>query len=166
MDQQVYQFLHSFQSERLTEIMKFITFFGSTIFIIGLCFVVFIVNQKVGLWLGIHVAVIAFINQIVKFMVARPRPAVIHLVIENGYSFPSAHAMVSLILFGLLAYILWQQGKHVAIVLTVIPLLIGITRIYLGVHYTSDVIAGLLFSIVYLSTVNFLSNYHKRLPIS
>ncbi len=166
MDNGVYQLIHSFESEHVTQIMKFITFFGSTVFIVGVCFVCFIVNRKIGLWVSLNMASIALINQVIKWIVARPRPSVVHLVVETSYSFPSAHAMCSFVFYALFAFIIYQKGKKFGMILMVMPLLIGITRIYLGVHYTSDVLAGYLFALTYFVTILFILFHHKKSPCS
>lgn len=93
----------------------------------------------------------------------RPRPDFPHLVFEQGYSFPSGHAMVSTAFYGFIVYLLYRYwhtardsgarvGKIVAIVLLcLIPPVVMFTRVYLGVHYASDVCAGLLFAIAWLT---------------
>lgn len=162
MDQIGYEIIHSLQSDQMTALMKGLTFWGSTIGVIGICVIALFFHQKIGLWIGMNVAVVALLNQIIKLIVARPRPSVPHLVVETSYSFPSAHAMVSMTLFGLIVYYLWIHQKHCFVFMIGIPIMIGITRIYLGVHYTSDVIAGFLFAVVYLCTMNFIISYHKK----
>lgn len=84
-----------------------------------------------------------------KLVFRRPRPDVLRLVEQSGYSFPSGHAMNSMIFYGLAAYLLVRRGRHwsrylVAGFVAVLVLLIGLSRIYLGVHYASDVLAGFL----------------------
>ena len=166
LDQQVYQGLQALTSEQLTGIMIVITFLGSTLGIIIICMICLVTHIKKGFFISINVAIVAILNQLIKFIVARPRPDVIHLVKETSYSFPSAHAMASMAVFGMIAYFLWKKHKVIAVLTLSIPILIGITRIYLGVHFTSDVIAGFLFSITYLCTVIPVLKYHKILPIS
>lgn len=166
LDREVYQWLHSFESGAITGLMIAITFLGSTIGVVIICLMSLVAHMKKGFFISLNVAIIAIFNQLIKFIVARPRPTVVHLVKETSYSFPSAHAMVSMALFGMIAYFLWEKHKVMAIFALCIPIMIGITRIYLGVHFTSDVIAGFLFSITYLCTVIPLLKYHKILPIS
>ena len=91
-----------------------------------------------------------------KFFFQRPRPEEYRLISESGYSFPSGHAMVSMAFYGLLIYIVYRYVKNVylkyglMVILFMLILFIGISRIYLGVHYTSDVLGGFLLSICYL----------------
>ena len=163
IDTHVYQFLSSFQNSSLTIYMKIITFFGSTLGIILVCLLCLINDWKIGFMMSIHVAIVAIINQIMKILIARPRPDVLPLVIERGFSFPSAHAMVSFILYGMIAYFFWNKKKIISLLLFFVILLIGVSRIYLGVHYTSDVIGGYLFSFAYLNTVFIFMKNHKWL---
>ena len=99
---------------------------------------------------------IAIINIVLKNFFLRPRPNEFRLIEETGYSFPSGHAMASTAFYGLLIYIVHEKiknkilGNTICIMLVLLILLISISRIYVGVHYTSDVIAGTCFSIAYL----------------
>jgi len=84
-----------------------------------------------------------------KLIINRDRPPGEHLVIATGQSFPSGHAMLSLAFYGFIAYLLLQNlpekaGKIWTILLAVLVLLIGMSRIYLNVHYASDVLAGFI----------------------
>jgi undecaprenyl-diphosphatase len=89
-------------------------------------------------------------NRVLKELFHRPRPTVEHLIQVAGYSFPSAHAMVSMAFYGALALILfrhWRGRKPVrayfaALFLAGFVSMIGVSRIYLGVHFASDVAAG------------------------
>lgn len=86
----------------------------------------------------------------------RPRPTEFRIVEETGYSFPSGHSMVSMAFYGYLVYLIYKYVKNKYIkwtsitLLSILIFLIGISRIYLGVHYTSDVVGGFLISIAYL----------------
>jgi undecaprenyl-diphosphatase len=91
------------------------------------------------------------LNYMVKEIVGRPRPespiAKI-LVPVIGKSFPSGHAMTTVVLYGFLAFLAWihlaRSGARVPVtlILATLPFLIGLTRIYLGVHWFSDVVGG------------------------
>lgn len=91
-----------------------------------------------------------------KNIVARPRPEGFRLVEESGYSFPSGHSMVSMAFYGFFVYLIFKKVKNPylkwssMIVISFIITAIGLSRIYLGVHYASDVIAGFCISISYL----------------
>lgn len=90
----------------------------------------------------------AVLNYVLKNLFERARPDAFHLVSATGYSFPSGHAMVSLCFYGMLAFLLariipsWRWRYFLVIVTVLLIIAIGISRIYLGVHYPSDVVAG------------------------
>ena len=90
----------------------------------------------------------AFVNKYLKWIFQRERPSLNPLVVENGFSFPSGHSMSSFILYGALMIIAtrmtrnWNIRIPVYIVCGMMILLMGYSRIYLGVHYPSDVLAG------------------------
>lgn len=84
-----------------------------------------------------------------KELFGRSRPPGEHLTYAAGFSFPSGHAMVSMAFYGFLAYLLWTNlpgrcGKWCSSLLIVLIILIGISRVYLNVHFASDVLAGFL----------------------
>ena len=98
--------------------------------------------------LSLTVATGALLNRYVKNMIARPRPETEHLVHVKSLSFPSGHAMMGIILYVLIAYLLVcnlqsRAGKWIVIVLAFLMILcMGVSRIVLQVHYPSDVVAG------------------------
>ena len=100
--------------------------------------------------------VTTLVNQIVKHIVRRPRPSVLRLVEESGYSFPSGHSMVSVALYGIIVYTIYKNVKNkyvkwISIVLlSLLVLLIGFSRIYVGVHYFTDVVGGFTLGLVVL----------------
>ena len=149
-----------------TPIAKFITNFGGAIFLITLTVILFIVikNKKIGLSIFSNLVIITVLNQLLKRILQRPRPTEFRIIEETGYSFPSGHSMVSMAFYGYLIYLIYRyvKNKYVKWIsiafLSVLICSIGVSRIYLGVHYTSDVLGGFLVSISYLilfiSTVN------------
>lgn len=96
------------------------------------------------------------LNFVLKAIVQRPRPDGFRLVAESGYSFPSGHSMVSMAFYGLVVWMVWRYEKDrwlkifLMIAFSLVIVMVGISRIYLGVHYASDVIAGFCVSIVWL----------------
>lgn len=91
------------------------------------------------------------IKELIKFLIHRPRPDVnLALIQESGYSFPSGHAMGAVIFYGIVGYFIYKlcrkawQKTVVSIATFAIIFLIGFSRIYLGVHWASDVVAGWL----------------------
>lgn len=153
-------------SDFATPIAKFITNFGGAIFIITLMITLFILikDKKIGLSIFLNLVIVTTLNQLLKRILQRPRPTEYRIIEETGYSFPSGHSMVSMAFYGYLIYLIYKYVKNKYIKWTLIVLLsilicsIGISRIYLGVHYTSDVLGGFLASIsylvIYISAVN------------
>ena len=153
-------------SDFATPIAKFITNFGGAIFIILLTVILIAVikNKKIGLSILTNLAIITILNQLLKRILQRPRPTEYRIIEESGYSFPSGHSMISMAFYGYLIYLIYKyvENKNVKWILisllSVLICFIGISRIYLGVHYTSDVLGGFLISIsylvIYISAVN------------
>lgn len=153
-------------SDFATPIAKFITNFGGAIFIIALTalLVIAIKNKKIGLSIFTNLVIITILNQSLKRILQRPRPTEYRIIQETGYSFPSGHSMISMAFYGYLIYLIYRYVKNKYIkwisisLLSILICLIGISRIYLGVHYTSDVLGGFLISIsylvIYISAVN------------
>lgn len=158
LDNWVYEKIMTVQSQSITNIWKVITELGSAFVILPITFGIFLFckDKKIGKYVGINLVFIVFLNQIMKFLFQRPRPEGFRLVEESGFSFPSGHSMVSVAFYGFLIYLIYQkiQDKRwkwtLIIGLTIMTICIGISRIYLGVHYASDVIGGFCFSIGYL----------------
>ena len=145
-------------SDFVTPIAKFITNFGGAIFlsIATIALLLLIKNKKIGLSIFSNIVIITILNQLLKRILRRPRPTEFRIVEETGYSFPSGHSMVSMAFYGYLIYLIYRyiENKYIKwlliVLLSILICLIGISRIYLGVHYTSDVFGGLLLSISYL----------------
>ena len=154
-------------SDFTTPIAKFITNFGGAIFLIVLTIVLFIAikNKKIGLSIFSNLVIITILNQLLKRILQRPRPTEYRIIEETGYSFPSGHSMISMAFYGYLIYLIYKyvKNKYIKwisiILLSILICAIGISRIYLGVHYVSDVLGGFLISISYL--VIFISATNK-----
>lgn len=108
--------------------------------------------------LGTSLAGGYLLNEILKAFYHRVRPDFVWLVQANGYSFPSGHAMISVGFYGFLGYLVWLNlapeqrllRRLVPVVAALLILGIGISRLYMGVHYISDVTAGFLAGGVWL----------------
>lgn len=153
-------------SDFATPIAKFITNFGGAIFLTILTIILFILikNKKIGVSIFSNLVIITALNQLLKNILQRPRPTEYRIIEETGYSFPSGHSMISMAFYGYIIYLIYKYVKNRYVKWTSMVLLsllicsIGISRIYLGVHYTSDVLGGFLISVsylvIYISAVN------------
>ena len=159
LDMLVYRLvILNLRSEPLTVIMKVITNLSSAYVLIAITLgtLIFIKNKKVGLCVAGNLIIATLLNQLLKYIIQRPRPDGYRLIAESGYSFPSGHSMVSMAFYGLMIYLIWKMVKNKKIkyiscgILGLLIPMIGFSRIYLGVHYASDVIGGFAISIVYL----------------
>lgn len=134
-----------------TVIVKIITNIGGPLIILSICLVLLFLHttrKKFGIPVTIAVVSSFLLNTILKNIFARPRPDVLRLVTENSYSFPSGHSMINASLYTILVLLILKNSSKkkrsviISISLIILFLLIGISRIYLGVHYLGDVLAG------------------------
>lgn len=157
IDSIIYKSIISIRTDMVTNFFKIFTKLGTTriCLIIGVTLVL-IFRKRVYLWLPFTTIVIKIINVLTKLLINRPRPDILRLVHEKETSFPSGHAMMSITLYGLLIYFIYSKisknsVKWILIIgLSSIILLIGVSRIYLGVHYATDIIGGYLLGMIYL----------------
>ena len=153
-----YNLISNIINPSITPIAIVITSLGGAIVIVALAIDVLILvkNRKISFSILLNLLIATVLNLILKNIVQRPRPDEYRLITETGYSFPSGHSMISMAFYGYLIYLTYKYLKNKKLkiilitILSILIILIGITRIYLGVHYTSDVIAGFLISVCYL----------------
>ncbi len=145
-------------SDFATPIAKFITHFGGATCLLLLTAIIVIVirSKRIGIAIILNLLIATILNLVLKNILQRPRPNEFRMIDETGYSFPSGHSMISMAFYGFLIYLIYKYVKNynvkvaLIILLSFLITLIGISRIYLGVHYTSDVLAGFLVAISYL----------------
>jgi membrane-associated phospholipid phosphatase len=165
-DERAFAFARSMVSDSMTSIMQFFTFFGSHTFLVpaNLLICLFFLLKKRSRY-SIKVSAIAlsslFIMMGLKLLFNRQRPLIPLLEPARGLSFPSGHAFMSVCFYGLLMIIIWKEERphpvlkwFLLILVLALLLIIGFSRIYLRVHYFTDVIAGYCvgFSWVFLSS--------------
>jgi len=142
-------------------------FFVLSLIVILLFFIIRITfKQKFKAWfIVLSFAFVSVVNFLIKNLFKRARPENLMLFKEFSFSFPSWHAMLTCFVFGVLIYftLKYMKNKPFKIILTilfsVIILLMGFARVYLGVHYLSDVIAGLMLGFAFV--LIFLVMYNK-----
>jgi membrane-associated phospholipid phosphatase len=162
-DVTVANLLHQHATATTTELAKGITRLGSpvTIGVWGLLVAVILLTRKDYLTAGGWVAALlggGLLDGLLKQIFQRPRPTWdAPIITAQGFSFPSGHAMGSLVAYGMLAYVAglaldrtWERVALAGCTLALV-LLIGLSRMYLGVHYFSDVVAGYAAGTVWLA---------------
>lgn len=150
-------FAISVRSDFMTKIMLTITNIARAYSLIALSILLLflIKNKRIPLRICINLIIVFLSSQLFKIIFRRPRPDGLALTTASGFGYPSGHAMVSLAYFGFLTYLLCKnvKSKLVKVLLItlciIMVLLIGFSRIYLGVHYFSDVIGGFLLGTTY-----------------
>lgn len=172
IDEYGYSLISKLKNENMTNIIKIITNIGATIIIAVVTILSLFIfrKKKIDICIILNLLGIFILNNVlIKNIIARDRPTGINIIEENGYSFPSGHAAISTVVYGYLIYLIYnyvsnKKLKYVLIsILSIIILVVGLTRIYLGVHYTSDVLGGYLLGISYLLIFTYVTrNYIKE----
>jgi undecaprenyl-diphosphatase len=155
-DRRIISIVQGWESPILTNIMKFFTTIGSAntmmvLFLFILFFLFIVLHHRAELCLFTIVIIGSpLLNGWLKQIFQRARPE-LHRIIEiGGYSFPSGHAMNAFTFYGILTFLLWRhitvkKGRMILILSSSFMIfMIGLSRVYLGVHYPSDIIGGYL----------------------
>lgn len=152
-------FVGHLRSDWLTPIAESISALATPVSLVVLLLVIvaFAPGKRPGIFCAVNLVLVVMLNLLIKEIVQRPRPEDINLVLETGFSFPSGHSMVAMAFFGLLVWLVWHYERNrtlrwgCCIGFSLIILCIGLSRIYLGVHYASDVLAGFCVSLAWLA---------------
>jgi membrane-associated phospholipid phosphatase len=157
--------IHQHASDPITTLMQGVTFMGSIIFLLACCGVIIIGFIYVRWWPALALLVVTMgggflLDVLLKLIFQRPRPvSLLGTPIPHSYSYPSGHALLSFCFYGVLAFIIKTRSSSRAIRLSawlmtvLLVTLIGFSRIYLGVHYASDVLAGYSTAFIWIATV-------------
>lgn len=170
-DETVTDFIYQYRSDTMTNFVTIITDMGDVqayIIIIFAVAVWFLIDKKSIRWLiqsVIILATTAALNVFIKNYISRDRPDIdMRLVEASSYSYPSGHSMCALAFYGFLIYLAYTKVSHqwvrilAYISLPLLILAIGASRVYLGVHFPSDVIAGFAAGLFWLVFVIFIIN--------
>ncbi|MFD2760631.1 phosphatase PAP2 family protein [Lentibacillus juripiscarius] len=165
MDQLTRAYVEELAGTNTYTIFRWITELGSGTFLIP-----FVVIMSMVLWrlfrdwlpavvFGLGTLSSYGLNILIKQLVERERPSIFIAANAEGYSFPSGHAMIPMVCYGFLAYLLGKKihsGKQAVVLQSVLALLIfliGISRYVINVHYLTDVFAGFIFGFIFLMTL-------------
>ncbi|MEK3835385.1 phosphatase PAP2 family protein [Paenibacillus sp. FSL R7-0128] len=153
-DHAVIRFVQSMESPPLTALAKGLSLVGSSKLAVGISLLTMLIlffalkhrlELALFLWVGLGSQLL---NTLLKLWFHRERPTIHRLIEQTGYSFPSGHSMAAFSLYGVIAYLLWRhihnRSERLLLILFTVLMTggIGWSRIYLGVHYPSDVIGG------------------------
>ncbi len=154
LDEAVIQWMVVIRRAWLTWIVRSITLFGSVTFIVTADLMI----TALGIWKKYNGRDLLLLNlnnisgvtlmQVLKMIFGRERPPLPWLSTADGFSFPSGHTLMSTLFYGFLLYLLvrnikvWPGRNWLIAGLGCLPVLVGLSRVYLGVHYASDVLAG------------------------
>ena len=159
LDTLAYQvFVETLRSDALTPFMEAFTSLASVVVLAVMAAVIAALapGKAPGWCVAVNLVCVVVLNTVLKVLVQRPRPAGFRLISESGYSFPSGHSMVAMAFFGLLIWMVWRYHRRDVmrvvwcVCFGLVIAMVGISRIYLGVHYASDVLAGFCVSLIWL----------------
>ena len=160
IDTSILSFFTNHRTEWLNFFMLTVTYSGSYVVAGGLVFlsaISFYIHKHTGRVLQLLISVGGAVGTTyaLKHIFFRARPLAEALYLETGSSFPSGHATIAMALYGFLLFALWQHDKHhfknpLIFFLTILIALVGVSRLYLGVHYLSDVAAGYAIGFIWI----------------
>jgi len=162
-DQAIREWVHRYASPGMTSAMTAISLLGYNLLIVELVIALAIFAKlrwrRAALWLTVAMTGSLVLDLVLKYIYHRTRPMAYFGMAPHSYSFPSGHALCSFCFYGVLAGLLSARTKPLAwklliwIAATTLVIAIGLSRIYLGVHYPSDVVAGYLAATVWVGTI-------------
>ena len=143
----------------LTPVMESFSALATPVSLVVLLLAVaaFAPGKRPGMCCAVNLVLVVVINQVLTFIIQRPRPDGFRLATASGFSFPSGHSMAAMAFFGLLAWLVWKYEADrrlrclYATGFALVIAMIGVSRIYLGVHYASDVLGGFCLSMAWLA---------------
>jgi undecaprenyl-diphosphatase len=155
--------VYTWRTPQLTDVMIFITRLGDyfPFVVASLLSIIFLIkkHRKEALLFSLTLIMGILLNLGLKFFIQRPRPQLEPLVVELTSGFPSGHAMNSFIFFSLLSFFSFHffRNKRLTTAISLVSflcvILVGLSRIYLGVHYLSDIVAGYIAGFWWFVTV-------------
>jgi undecaprenyl-diphosphatase len=170
-DQMIREWVHRYASPGMTSAMNAISLLGYNILIVELAIALAIFAwlrwRRALLWLAVAMTGSLVLDLTLKYIYHRTRPTAYFGMAPHSYSFPSGHALCSFCFYGVVAGLLSARIKSLALQMVIwclaaaLVIAIGVSRIYLGVHYPSDVVAGYLAATVWVGTVIVLDHVRR-----
>lgn len=139
----------------------FILYFNA-LFFIGFMIFLWKKNKKIFIFEGLINLIFSFLTaSFIKRIIMRPRPQLIKaLILRTSYSFPSLHTITALAIYAFAAIIFWKYSKKLwSFISLILIIIISFSRIYLGVHYPSDILGGLSLGFILLMTTKYLFSF-------
>lgn len=164
IDKTIYTYISQHINPTTTVLFQIITITGTLGMMLFITIIIYFKNKDIAKQLLVYMIVISLIKEVLKYLFMRPRPTMMWLIEATGYSFPSGHSTLSLCFYGLCIYFLMKSTlpykRILSMSLIILIFCIGVSRIYLGVHYFSDVLAGFLLGLSYLIYV--INNFRLK----
>ena len=160
IDVSVRDFFISIRAPFLNGLVIALTHCGDTLTIVALCAILLVLpsRKKYGIPVSLAALTGLAIYKPMKHLFLRARPEqIFHLIEQGGYSFPSGHSVTSVVVYGLLLYLIGKHCKNPALrkclsaVCLIFALFIGPSRLYVGVHWFSDVVCGMLIGLMVMT---------------
>ncbi len=170
-DDPIRHLFYDIRSGGLTTLMEAVTYLGNWQSIVVLCLLL-LAYDNTRMVYGVPVSLVAAtdtgLNKILKMLFERSRPDdILHLVKEAGYSFPSGHSITSMAVFGALLYLIQTRmenkklANRLSVLLVLLIAFIGPSRVYLGVHYPTDILGGWALGIFVATLVLMIWNRYQ-----
>lgn len=170
-DLTVRAWIHRFASPALTRVMTVVSMFGYRILIVALTVALGVfLNlrwRRAAAWLTVSMTGSLALDLALKYAFHRPRPQVFFGAEPQSYSFPSGHALSSFCFYAVMAGLIAARVQSLALRIAVgvaagvLVIAIGVSRIYLGMHYPSDVLGGYLAAALWVSALLFLDRWRQ-----
>lgn len=169
-DLPIIEFIQGLEAGWLTVLLKIFTWIGSgygvTPITFFICLLLFFKYKKrpQAILFAFSIVITILLNEGLKKVFTRDRPEIYRLMDAGGFSFPSGHTMMAVSLYAMITYLVWPAVKSnlgrvlLVLVSSLIAFLIAVSRIYVGVHYPSDIAGGFLMSTLWITLL--LTSYH------
>ena len=168
-DNYMYNLIRSLECNFFDKFFVLITKLGNVSVIIGVVLVLSLLfRNRHSIMFILLTITSAVTNKVIKHIILRERPDVLKLIKQGGYSYPSGHSMIAVAVYGYLLYLAFTKIKNrilkwvCSIILFILILSIGISRVYVGVHYASDVLGGFTLALMEVILIVNISKKHFR----